>query len=252
MTVEKFFAENRKMALAFSGGVDSAYLLYAARSAGCDVHAYFVKSPFQPRFELEDAQRLARQLDVPLTVAELDVLALPQAAENGPRRCYYCKRAIFSRLWELARADGYSLLADGTNASDDQGDRPGMQALAELGVRSPLRECGLTKSQVRAMARQAGLPVWDKPSYACLATRVPAGTPLTAAGLARVERGESALMALGLSDFRLRLRGNEALLQVRPEQTELARALLSHPPETLVRDFAAVALDPVPRESRES
>lgn len=252
MTVEKFFAENRKMALAFSGGVDSAYLLYAARSAGCDVHAYFVKSPFQPRFELEDAQRLARQLDVPLTVAELDILALPQAAENGPRRCYYCKRAIFSRLWELARADGYSLLADGTNASDDQGDRPGMQALAELGVRSPLRECGLTKSQVRAMARQAGLPVWDKPSYACLATRVPAGTPLTAAGLARVERGESALMALGLSDFRLRLRGNEALLQVRPEQTELARTLLARPPETLVRDFAAVALDPVPRESRES
>ena len=180
------------------------------------------------------------------------MLSLPEVAANPADRCYHCKRALFTRLTAAAVADGFPLVLDGSNASDDASDRPGMRALAELGVRSPLRECGLTKSQVRAMARQADLPVWDKPSYACLATRVPAGTPLTAAGLARVERGESALMALGLSDFRLRLRGNEALLQVRPEQTELARALLSHPPETLVRDFAAVALDPVPRESRES
>ena len=252
MTMQEFFIQNPAAAVAFSGGVDSAWLLHEARTWARRTAAYFVRTPFQPDFELEDARDTARRLGAELTVIEFDILTVPQAAANPPDRCYHCKRALFTRLTAAAVADGFPLVLDGSNASDDASDRPGMRALAELGVRSPLRECGLTKSQVRAMARQADLPVWDKPSYACLATRVPAGTPLTAAGLARVERGESALMALGLSDFRLRLRGNEALLQVRPEQTELARALLSHPPETLVRDFAAVALDPVPRESRES
>lgn len=252
MTTSQFFADHPEAAVAFSGGVDSAWLLHEAVRHARRTAAYFVKTPFQPDFELDDARDTVRRLGASLTVLALDILAVPAVAANPADRCYHCKRALFTRLLEAAAADGFPLVLDGSNASDDASDRPGMRALAELGVRSPLRECGLTKSQVRAMARQADLPVWDKPSYACLATRVPAGTPLTAAGLARVERGESALMALGLSDFRLRLRGNEALLQVRPEQTELARALLSHPPETLVRDFAAVALDPVPRESRES
>lgn len=250
MTVEKFFAENRKMALAFSGGVDSAYLLYAARSAGCDVHAYFVKSPFQPRFELEDAQRLARQLDIPLTVAELDILALPQAAENGPRRCYYCKRAIFSRLWELARADGYSLLADGTNASDDQGDRPGMQALAELGVRSPLRECGLDKARIRALSREAGLFTSGKPAYACLATRIPAGTPITPQLLAQTEQGEALLERMGFWDFRLRYFHGAARLQLPAGQ--LARALECRAElEQSLREmgYGEVLLDLRPRET---
>lgn len=252
MTLEEFFRQNPRAALAFSGGADSAYLLWAGLRAGAEVRPYFVKTPFQPRFELEDAWRLCNQLDAELTVLDCDILSDEAVTANPPDRCYHCKRRLFSHLKYYAASEGFSLLLDGTNASDDGGDRPGMRALRELEVRSPLRECGLTKDRIRALSREAGLFTWDKPSYACLATRVPAGTPLTAAGLARVERGESALMALGLSDFRLRLRGNEALLQVRPEQTELARALLSHPPETLVRDFAAVALDPVPRESRES
>lgn len=222
MDLKEFFAAHPKAALAFSGGVDSAYLLYAAKAAGCDVRAYFVKSPFQPQFELADARRLAGELGVPLTVEELDVLSVPQAAENGPKRCYYCKRAIFSRLRERARADGYPILMDGTNASDDAGDRPGMQALSELGVCSPLRECGLDKGRIRALSRQAGLFTHDKPAYACLATRIPTGTPITPELLLRTEQGEDLLASLGFRDFRLRAFHGAARLQLPAPQMKLA------------------------------
>lgn len=249
MTLQEFFQAHPEAAVAFSGGVDSALLLRQAAQYARRTAAYFIRTPFQPAFELADAQDTARRLGAALTVLEVDVLSLPEVAANPEDRCYFCKRALFTRLTEAARADGFPLVLDGSNASDDASDRPGMRALAELGVRSPLRECGIVKSEVRRMAREAGLPVWDKPSYACLATRVPTGTPLTAGDLARVERGEAALMARGLSDFRLRLRGEDALLQVRSEQTDLARALLAEHP--LAGDFAQVLLDPVPRESRE-
>lgn len=252
MTVQDFFAAHPAAAVAFSGGVDSAWLLHEAVQYARHTAAYFVRTPFQPAFELADAQDTAHLLGADLTVLSFDVLSLPEVSANPADRCYFCKRALFTHLLEAARADGFPLVLDGSNASDDAEDRPGMRALAELGVRSPLRECGVTKSDVRHMAREAGLPVWDKPSYACLATRVPAGTTLTAGDLARVERGEAALMARGLSDFRLRLRGREGLLQVRAEQMALARNLLNNPPEALRTDFDAVALDPVPRESREN
>lgn len=249
MTVQEFFQAHPEAAVAFSGGVDSALLLHQAAQYARRTAAYFIRTPFQPAFELADAQDTARRLGAALTVLEVDVLSLPEVAANPADRCYFCKRALFTRMTEAARADGFPLVLDGSNASDDASDRPGMRALAELGVRSPLRECGIAKSEVRRMAREAGLPVWDKPSYACLATRVPTGTPITAEDLARVERGEAALMARGLSDFRLRLRGEDALLQVRSAQMELARALLAERP--LAGDFAQVLLDPVPRESRE-
>ena len=132
MPLESFFAAHPRVAVAFSGGVDSAYLLYAAKTAGCDAAAYFLKTPFQPRFELEDAQKLAGQFGVPLHIVEYDVLGVPGVAENGPLRCYHCKRALFTRLWEAARADGFEVLCDGTNASDDGSDRPGMKALASV------------------------------------------------------------------------------------------------------------------------
>ena len=179
MTLEEFFRDNPRAALAFSGGTDSAFLLWAAARYGAQVRAYFVKTSFQPAFELRDAERLARELSMPMTVVEGDILAVPGAAENGPERCYHCKRALFTRLTEAARADGFSLLIDGTNASDDAGDRPGMRALRELSVCSPLRECGLTKEEVRRLSREAGLFTWNKPAYACLATRIPTGTRIS-------------------------------------------------------------------------
>ena len=137
-TLEEFFRAHPKAALAFSGGTDSALLLWAGKRYGCDIRAYYVKTAFQPEFEYRDALRLARELDVPMTVVEVDILSLPGAAANGPERCYFCKKALFSRLREAARKDGYALLLDGTNASDDAGDRPGMRAIRELEVRSPL------------------------------------------------------------------------------------------------------------------
>lgn len=252
MTIQEFFQQNPIAAIAFSGGVDSAWLLHEAAAYARRTAAYFVHTPFQPDFELEDAQSTAQKTGVPLTVLDFDILAVPEAAANPPDRCYYCKRALFTRLLDRARADGFPLVLDGSNASDDAGDRPGMRALRELGVRSPLRECGVTKADIRRLSREAGLPVWDKPSYACLATRIPTGTTITAGDLARAAEGEAALMALGLSDFRLRLRGADALLQVRAEQMPLARQLLASLPEAIIKNFHNVMLDPAPRVTRET
>ena len=252
MTIQEFFQQNPIAAVAFSGGVDSAWLLHEAAAYAERTAAYFVRTPFQPDFELEDARDTALRIGEPLTVLDFDILTVPEAAANPADRCYYCKRALFSRLLEAARADGFPLVLDGGNASDDEGDRPGMRALRELGVRSPLRECGAAKADIRRMSREAGLPVWDKPSYACLATRIPTGTAITAEDLRRVAEGEAVLMVRGLADFRLRLRGGDALLQVRAEQSELARRLLADPPEAIVRNFGAVTLDETPRAARET
>lgn len=243
MTLKEFFDQNPRAAVAFSGGTDSALVLWAARQYGREVRAYYVHTVFQPAFELADAQKLAAELNVPLTVVEADVLAVPEAAANGPRRCYYCKKALFTNLWKRAAADGYSVLLDGTNASDDAGDRPGMQALKELEVRSPLRECGLTKDQVRQLSKEAGLFTWDKPAYACLATRVPTGTAITAEALAKVERSEAALFKLGFTDFRVRLLGDAARIQVPADQMERAAALHDEIDRALGADFSAVLLD---------
>ena len=222
MTLEQFFQENPRCALGFSGGVDSAYLLYAGVKAGADIRPYFIKTAFQPAFELADAQKLAAGLGAEVTVLELDALADPRVAANPADRCYYCKQNLFRTLKERAIADGYPVLLDGTNASDEAGDRPGMRALAELSVRSPLRECGLTKAEIRARSREAGLFTWDKPAYACLATRVPAGETITADLLARVEGAEDALFRLGYTDFRVRVFHSAARLQLPRGQMERA------------------------------
>ena len=142
MTLETFFHENPRVALAFSGGVDSAYLLYAARACGAQVRAYYVQTAFQPAFEREDALRLVRELGAEMTVLPLDILDREEVCANPPQRCYHCKRAIFSAILQAAAADGFDLVIDGTNASDDAGDRPGMRALRELSVRSPCGSAG--------------------------------------------------------------------------------------------------------------
>ena len=214
MTLEQFFQAHPRAAVAFSGGVDSAYLLYEAARLGTEVKAYYVKTAFQPQFELEDAQRLAAELKVPMEILPLDVLCKPEITANPADRCYHCKKEIFSAILSAARRDGFSVLLDGTNASDDAGDRPGMRALAELSVRSPLRECGLTKAEIRRRSQIAGLFTHDKPAYACLATRIPTGEPITPDKLRRTETAESFLSSLGLRDFRVRSVGDTAKLQV--------------------------------------
>lgn len=248
MPLQNYFAANPSAAIALSGGVDSAYLLYAASRWAKQVKAYCVASPFQPRFEIDTARQLAKACQVPLQVLTLNVLAVPQAAENGPDRCYHCKKALFTALTEAARADGFPLVLDGTNASDAEDDRPGMKALRELGVRSPLRECGLTKEQIRSLAKEAGLPVWNRPAYACLATRVATGQGITPELLNRIEQAESGLFALGFSDFRVRITGHSALLQLPAEQHTAARQRWAEI-ERLLSDFDSVTLDPQPRRS---
>ena len=247
MPLESFFSTHPRVAVAFSGGVDSAYLLHAARAAGCDASAYFLKTPFQPRFELEDAQKLTARLGMPLHIVEYDVLGVPGVAVNGPLRCYHCKRALFTRLWQAARADGFEVLCDGTNASDDGGDRPGMKALAELGVRSPLREAGLSKPEIRRLSREAGLFTHNKPAYACLATRIPAGTPITPGLLEKTERAENALFSLGFTDFRVRHYGGAARVQLPEEQLPRALSARREILDALSPDFDAVLLDLQPR-----
>lgn len=241
--LREFFAGHPRMALAFSGGVDSAYLLYAARECGCDVRAFYAQSAFQPEFERRDALRLAEQLGAPMTVIPLDVLAVEAVRENPENRCYHCKRAIFSALIEAARAAGCDRIMDGTNASDDAGDRPGMRALSELEVLSPLRLCGVTKAMVREYSRQAGLFTWDKPAYACLATRIPAGTPIDGETLSRVEGAENALFALGYTDFRVRVFHGAARLQLPAGQLERAAAEREAVREALQPWFETVLLD---------
>ena len=223
MTLQEFFTEYPKAALGFSGGVDSSYLLWAAVNAGADIAPYYIQTAFQPAFELEDAKRLCEQIGVKLNVIQLDALADPRVAANPANRCYYCKVGLFGALRARAKADGYDLLLDGTNASDDADDRPGMKALREMEVRSPLRECGLTKAMIRQESRKAGLFTWDKPAYACLATRVPTGRTITPELLRRVEGAETALFALGFTDFRVRLYDEAARLQL-PEG-QLAKAV---------------------------
>ena len=214
MKLVQFFRENPKVAVAFSGGVDSAYLLYAAVSCGAEVKAYYVNTAFQPAFELEDAQRLAAGLGVELKALPVDIFSYPRILENPPDRCYHCKRALFTQILEAAQADGFPVLLDGTNASDDASDRPGMRALRELQVRSPLRECGLAKTEIRARSKAAGLFTHDKPAYACLATRIPAGEPITEEKLRKTEQAETYLFSLGLRDLRVRMQENTAKLQV--------------------------------------
>ena len=212
--MEQFFRENQAAALGFSGGVDSSYVLYAGLRYGAKVKAYFVKTPFQPEFELKDAYRLAEQIGAEITVLEKNILDNGQIASNPHNRCYFCKKSIFETVRTQALADGIPLLIDGTNASDDAADRPGMKALAELSVRSPLRECGITKDEVRRLSKEASLFTWDKPAYACLATRVPSGRIITKELLERVEKAEDVLFAFGFTDFRVRVTGEAAKLQI--------------------------------------
>ena len=229
--------------MAFSGGVDSSYLLYAAKQCGADVMAIYVKSRFQPQFEYDDAMRLARELGVSVKVLHLDALSDERVARNPANRCYFCKLNIFSAIISAAKAEGFTEIADGTNASDDAGDRPGMVALKELKVLSPLRLCGLTKDEIRRLSREAGLFTWDKPAYACLATRIRTGQEITNEALENTEKAESFLFSLGFTDFRVRLVGDLARIQIPADQFPLILENRETVLEKLKPMYKAVCLD---------
>ncbi len=248
MILQEFFDKHPRVAIAFSGGVDSAYLLYAASKYAKEVRAYYVKSELQPQFELDDALRLAEEIGADMKVINLSVLVNREICANPKNRCYYCKKTIFSTITSATKEDGFDVLLDGTNASDDVADRPGTKALAELSVLSPLRECGLTKAEIRKLSKEAGLFTWDKPAYACLATRIPTGEEITAEKLAATEEAENYLFSLGFTDFRVRRLGEAAKLQLPEEQLPLLLAHRKEILEKLKMYYKSVMLDLEVRE----
>lgn len=238
-----FFVQYPKVALAFSGGCDSAYLLYAAAACGAEIRLCYVKSCFQPKFELEDAKKLAAQLGQQIHVLPIDVLADASVRQNPANRCYFCKKRIFDAILDCAEEGGFNIVIDGTNASDDASDRPGMRALSEMRVLSPLRICGISKSDVRRFSREAGLFTWNKPAYACLATRIPAGTEISEGDLKKIERGESALAEMGFLDFRLRMDGGSARIELTETQIPLLLERRTEILRVLEKDFQEISLN---------
>ncbi len=236
-----------RVLVAFSGGVDSTLILKAAHDAlGRGAVAVTAASVIHPAWETREAKEIARGIGASLRVLRVEPLEEDVFAANPPDRCYHCKRKIFARFLEIARSRGIPWVLDGTNA-DDAGDfRPGMKALAELGIRSPLKEAGLVKAEVRRLSRFLGLPTAAKPALACLASRFPYGTKIDKGSLERVGKAEDLLRKLGFGQVRVRHHGAVARLEVEPAQ--IARLMKPGVREKVSRGlkklgYAYVALD---------
>ncbi len=205
-----------RLAVAFSGGVDSAFLLKAAREVlpADRLLAITARAAIFPGREGAEAEQLAREMGVELLVLDFPALEVPEVAANPPDRCYHCKRALFQTLTAVARERGFSQLADGSNL-DDTGDyRPGSTAIVEPGVASPLTEAGLSKAEIRLLSAELGQGTWNKPAFACLASRFPYGRAIEAGALRQVEAAEDYLLSQGLRDVRVRHHGEVARLEV--------------------------------------
>ncbi|MGI6204426.1 MAG: ATP-dependent sacrificial sulfur transferase LarE [Anaerovoracaceae bacterium] len=244
-----------RVAVAFSGGVDSTYLLYSAAAALGEENVLAVMTEAQcvPRHESAEAIKLARDSGVRLRVCRLDQLSIPGFAENPEDRCYICKHALFETMIGIAKEEGFGAMCDGTNLSDEGDFRPGMRALAELSVVSPLKECGFTKDDIRFYSRLHGLPTWDKASFACLASRFPTGERITDDKLLMVEKGEDLLRRTGFTQYRVRIieRGGDgagryaASIELLPEEFDLYRRHEKEITDFLTEaGFAEISLDP--------
>lgn len=210
------------LAVAFSGGVDSTYLLHEAVKAGKEkVTALIMKTPSVPERELDEAVTFCKSRGISFFVLPADPFSAAGFRENGRDRCYICKHFLFSALLEKAKEEGIPFVADGTNADDTKEFRPGLKALKELDIRSPLAEAGLTKKEIRELSEKEGLSTWNKPSFSCLATRFPYGEELTVEKLRRTEAAENLLAELGFTQRRVRVHGNLARIEVLPVEIPL-------------------------------
>jgi len=232
-------ADYESILVAYSGGVDSAYLAWAAnRARPGQVLCVTADSPSYPRRHRDIAEAIARQFHLPHEFVHTSELDRPEYRANPSNRCYHCKTELYEHLAQLARDRGYGVIVDGSNA-DDRGDyRPGRQAAREFGVRSPLDEAGLTKPEIRALARDAGLPVWDEPASACLSSRIPYQSEVTEAKLAIIEQAEEAVRSLGFRVFRVRHHDTLARLEI--GRDEMARAFEPEINQALVSRLKAI------------
>ncbi len=218
--LKEIFQHMERVLVAFSGGVDSTLLLKVAHDTLGDknVLAVTALSPLYPERELEGVKKLIQTLGVRHRLIHSNELEIPGFSKNPPNRCYYCKSKLFGELLDLAKEETIPFIVEGSTLDDDKDHRPGKMAVQELGVRSPLREVGLAKAEVRELSRALGLPTWDKPSFACLASRFPYGEEITGEGLKMVDEAEDFLFGLGFKQVRVRHYGNLARIEILKEE----------------------------------